>query len=139
MAPHFFTEPMGLAEIASARDAFEAGDMAARMAKHHRDPEATYRGWNDAWLDPGFVAWNVAEVIDYLRVPAQVIQGRQDQYGTLAQVNEIETRSYAPVEVAVLDDCRHSPHLDQPARTLGVVTDFVARLVRIEAASVEVA
>ncbi|KZY41969.1 alpha/beta hydrolase, partial [Roseovarius sp. HI0049] len=50
MAPHFFTEPMGLAEIAKARKAFEAGDMKDRMAKYHRDAEATFRGWNDAWL-----------------------------------------------------------------------------------------
>ncbi|MEQ9676271.1 MAG: alpha/beta fold hydrolase, partial [Roseovarius indicus] len=139
MAPHFFTEEMGLAEIAKAREAFAEGDMKDRMAKYHRDPEATFRGWNDAWLDPGFEAWNVAEVIDYLRIPALVIQGREDQYGTLAQVEEVETRSYAPVDVAVLDDCRHSPHMDQPERVLEAVAEFTARLTRIEAAEVEIA
>ena len=139
MAPHFFTEEMGLAEIAKAREAFAEGDMKDRMAKYHRDPEATFRGWNDAWLDPGFRAWNVAEVIDYLRIPSLVIQGREDQYGTLAQVEEVETRSYAPVDTAVIDACRHSPHMDQPEKTLAAVAEFTARLTRIEAAEVEVA
>ena len=81
----------------------------------------------------------MAEVIDYLRIPSLVIQGREDQYGTLAQVEEVETRSYAPVDVAVIDACKHSPHMDQPERVLEAVAEFTARLTRIEAAEVEIA
>ncbi len=132
MAPHFFTEDIGLAAIAKAKEAFETGDLRDRMAKHHDDPDNAFRGWNDAWLDPGFKAWDVSEVIDYLRIPALVIQGASDQYGTLAQVTEVEERSYAPVDVVVLDDCRHSPHLDQPQAVLTAVTEFSLRLQRIE-------
>ena len=139
MAPHFFAEESGLAEIARAGEAFATGDLRARMEKHHRDAEATFRGWNDAWLDPCFRKWNVADVIDYLRIPVLVIQGRQDQYGSLAQVREIEERCYSPVDVVLFDDCRHSPHLDRPDETLAVVADFVARLQRIEAAQPETA
>ena len=139
MAPHFFTEEMGLAEIAKAKQAFETGDLRDRMAKHHNDPDHTFRGWNDAWLAPAFAAWNVAEVIDYLRIPALAIQGRQDQYGTLAQINELETRAYSPVDVVILDDCRHAPHQDQPEQTLAAIAEFAARLERIEAAQVEAA
>lgn len=136
MAPHTFAEPMGLAEIARARVAY-ASDLRGRMAKWHDDPDHTFRGWNDAWLDPAFAAWNVAEVIDYLRVPVLAIQGRQDQYGTLAQIAEIETRSYAPVDTLILDDCRHSPHQDRPEQVLAAVAEFCARLARIEAAGPE--
>jgi pimeloyl-ACP methyl ester carboxylesterase len=133
MAPHFFTEAMGLAEIAKARDVYEE-QLRTRMAKYHRDPDNAFRGWNDAWLDPGFKAWNVADVIDYLRVPVLAIQGRQDQYGTLAQIDVIAERAYAPVERLVLEDCRHAPHQDQPEAVLRAVGDFCARLARIEAA-----
>lgn len=136
MAPHFFTEPVGLTEIARARDAYATGDLRARLARHHADPDNAFKGWNDAWLDPNFAAWNVADVIDYWRIPALVIQGRDDQYGTLAQVTEVETRSYAPVDVAVIDNCRHAPHLDQPDAVVAHVTEFCARLERIEAAEV---
>jgi pimeloyl-ACP methyl ester carboxylesterase len=134
MAPHFFTEAMGLAEIARAGEAYLTGDLRARMAKYHRDPDNAFRGWNDSWLAPGFAAWNVAEVIDYIRVPVLAIQGRADPYGTLAQIDEIETRSYAPVDTVILNDCGHAPHLDQPAQTLAAIGDFLARLHRIEAA-----
>jgi pimeloyl-ACP methyl ester carboxylesterase len=133
MAPHVFTEPMNLAEIENAKATFEATDLKARMAKYHRDPELAFRGWNDAWLDPGFKDWNVAEVVDSISVPALVIQGRQDQYGTEKQVREIERRSPTSVEVAMLDDCRHSPQFDQPATTLALMTGFLEKLARIEA------
>jgi len=136
MAPHTFTEPMGLAEIARAGAAFDTG-LRERMARWHRDPVHTFRGWHDAWLHPDFAAWTVAEVIDYLRIPVLTIQGRQDQYGTLAQIDAIEARSYAPVETLILDDCRHAPHLDQPDAVLAGIADFCARLERIEAARVE--
>ncbi|SPF81611.1 alpha/beta fold hydrolase [Pseudoprimorskyibacter insulae] len=137
MAPHFFTEEMGLTEIARAAQVFAETDMGARLGKYHRDPEATFRGWNDAWLAPGFKDWHVGDVIDYWRIPCLAIQGVQDQYGTAAHIHEIETRSYAPVDVLMLDDCRHSPHFDQPQAVLDGVAEFAARLQRIEAAEVE--
>jgi pimeloyl-ACP methyl ester carboxylesterase len=137
IAPHFFTEEMGLKEIARAREAFEAGDLKARMAKFHRDPENTFRGWNDTWLNPDFKAWNVAEVIDYLRIPALAVQGVDDQYGTRAQIDELESRSYAPVDVVMIPACRHAPHAEAPEALLEAVQEFVARLARIEAAQPE--
>lgn len=135
MAPHFFTEPMGLAQIEQASHRFDTTDMPARMARYHRDPANAFNGWCDAWLDPGFRDWNVADVIDYLRIPVLAIQGRDDQYGTLAQIDEITTRSYAPVDLAILDDCRHAPFAERPDQTLSAVSEFIARLNRIEAAA----
>ncbi len=139
MAPHFFTEPAGLAEIARARDAYETGDLRARLARHHADPDNAFRGWNDAWLHPGFRDWNVGEVIDYMRIPTLAIQGREDQYGTLRQIDEIESRAYSPVDTLILDDCRHAPQQDRPDAVLDAVAEFCARLERIEAAEVATA
>jgi len=138
MAPHFFTEDMGLAEIAEAKANYSASDLGLRMAKYHRDPAATFKGWNDAWLDPGFKSWNVADVIDYLRIPVLAIQGRQDQYGTKAQIEELDSRIYSPLDITWIEDCRHSPHQEQPETTLAAVTDFVARLQRLETEKVAV-
>lgn len=138
MAPHFFTEPIGLAEIAKAKTAYETGDLRARMAKYHKDPDNCFWGWNNLWLDPGFVEWNISDVIDYWRIPVLAIQGRNDQYGTLAQISEIEDRIYAPVNVEILEDCRHSPHFDQPDKTLDLVVGFTTQLQRIEREPVEI-
>ena len=135
MAPHVFTEPSGLAAIAAAREAYESGDLRAKLAKYHRDVDNAFRGWNGAWLDPGFKAWNIADCIDYWRVPALAIQGVGDPYGTLAQIREIEARAYSPVDVEIVEGCKHSPHLEQPERTLAAIADFCARLERIEASA----
>lgn len=139
IAPHFFTEEMGLAEIAAAAKAFETTDLSERMAKYHADPVATFRGWNEAWLAPGFRDWHVGEVIDYWRIPCLAIQGEDDQYGTLAQIEEIENRAYSPVDTAILPGARHAPHLEAPEATLRAITGFCARLATIEAAKVETA
>lgn len=139
MAPHFFTEDKGLAEIARTAASYDTTDLKDRMARYHTDPEVTFRAWSAVWLNPEFKTWNVARVIDCWRISALVIQGADDQYGTAAQVTEAETRSQAPVDVALLQNCRHSPHLDQPAQTLVAISKFVARLDRIEAAEVVIA
>jgi pimeloyl-ACP methyl ester carboxylesterase len=139
MAPHFFTEEMGLSAIAAARSAYEEGDLRARLARHHTNVDAAFRGWNEAWLHPDFRDWHVGEVIDYLRIPVLAIQGRQDQYGTLAQITEIESRIYSPVDTVILEDCHHAPHQDQPQAVLAAVAEFCARLDRIERAEVQLA
>jgi len=96
---------------------------------------AIYAG---SWLHPDFKNWNVSEVIDYWRIPVLAIQGRQDQYGTLAQIQEIENRSYAPVDTCILEDCRHTPYQDQPAQVLEAIAEFVTRLQRIDSSDVAV-
>ena len=132
MAPHFFTEPQGLAAIAAARDAYESGELRARLARHHGDVEAAFRGWSDAWLDPGFAAWNIEDALDYIRVPVLAIQGEADPYGTAAQIEALRTRLYCPLEAVMLAGGGHAPHVSHPAETLAAVTDFLARLWRME-------
>ncbi|MDG2339936.1 MAG: alpha/beta hydrolase [Paracoccaceae bacterium] len=132
MAPHFFCEEMGVQEIAKAKVAFEQGDLSTRLGKYHSDPTVAFRGWSDAWLDPDFAQWDASDVIDFLRVPVFAIQGHDDQYGTIAQVDTLVDRCYAPVDVAILDDCQHAPHFDQPDVVIAKVREFVERLLKFE-------
>ncbi|RST85979.1 alpha/beta hydrolase [Aquibium carbonis] len=139
MAPHFFTEKVGLASIETARAAYETGELRARLGKYHKDVDNAFFGWADAWLDPAFKDWNIEEVIAYIRVPVLAIQGVDDQYGTRAQIEALETQSYNPVDVAMLADCGHGPHVEQPEKTLALLVDYLKRLDRIEAAKAETA
>jgi pimeloyl-ACP methyl ester carboxylesterase len=124
MAPHLFTEAMGLAAIAEAKRAWETGDLKTRLAKYHAHVDAAFLGWNGAWLDPGPKAWNIEEYVERWRAPALVIQGVDDQYGTLAQVRAIERHAPTPVESLILEDCRHAPQAEQPQATLDAVAKF---------------
>jgi pimeloyl-ACP methyl ester carboxylesterase len=134
ISPHFFTEPMGLAAIAETRALFEKGDLRSGLSKHHADAGRVFEGWSGVWLDPAFKSWSIEDAIAYIRVPVLAIQGLDDQYGTLAQIKALENGSYAPVDVELFENCKHSPHIEQPERTLAVVTNFLTRLDRIEAA-----
>ncbi len=133
MAPHFFVEDVSVRAIAAAREAYERGDLRGRLARHHADPDAAFRGWCDAWLDPGFRAWDITAALDHIRVPVLAIQGADDEYGTPAQLAALDAVP-APVEMHLLPGCRHSPHLDRPDETLALVAEFIARLDRMEAA-----
>ena len=139
IAPHFFTEGVGFESIAQARDAYKESDLREKMARYHKDPDNAFLGWNEAWLNPAFKDWNIADCIDYWRIPVLAIQGEGDQYGTLAQIREIEDRIYSPVDVAIIPDCKHSPHTDQPGELLEIVSEFCARLERIENEEVVIA
>jgi len=134
MAPHFFTEDMGIASIAEARVAYETGDLKPRLARWHADVDNAFKGWNGAWLDPDFRKWDIAEQLAYIRVPILIVQGKDDQYGTVRQIEVAQQECYCPVDVALLAGAKHSPQRDKPDETLAAISDFVARVLANEAA-----
>jgi pimeloyl-ACP methyl ester carboxylesterase len=125
LAPHVFVEDLSVASIAEARDTFETTDLRERMARYHRDPEATFRLWNDIWLAPEFRDWNIEDVLPGVTAPALLIQGEHDQYGTLAQVEAVRAGVSGSAELVVLD-CRHAPHLEAPEETLEAAARFIS-------------
>lgn len=131
MAPHVFVEPVSIASIEEARRVFETTDMKAKMGRHHADPERTFRGWNDIWLHPDFLAWNIEDCLPGITCPVLAIQGLADEYGTLAQLDRIEAGVAGPFERLELADCRHAPHRDQSQATLDAIAGFVRKLTAI--------
>jgi pimeloyl-ACP methyl ester carboxylesterase len=127
MAPHFFTEDMGIAAIVEAKGAYETTDLKAKLARWHKDPDNAFKGWNGAWLDPGFRQWDITEQLAYIRVPILIVQGADDQYGTVKQIEIAEQECYCPVEVALLPGVKHNPAREATEVTLKAIADFVAR------------
>ena len=131
IAPHFIVEDIGVASIAAMRDAFAETDLRARLARHHRDPDNAFLGWNGAWLDPGFRAWDITDHVAHIRVPVLIVQGEDDPYGTTAQIDACRDAAYCPVDVCLIPGARHAPHLETPEPALAAITDFVHRLFRV--------
>jgi pimeloyl-ACP methyl ester carboxylesterase len=128
-APHVFVEDVSIASIAKAREAFEKGDLREKLAKHHGpNVDVAFRGWNDAWLDPGFRSWNLEEYLPRITVPTLVIQGEDDPYGTRAQVDAIARQVGGRVETSMLPQCGHAPHRDQPDATEAAMVAFIRSL-----------
>jgi pimeloyl-ACP methyl ester carboxylesterase len=129
IAPHFFTEDMGLAEIARAKAAFEAGELRTRLERWHDDVDATFGGWSRVWLDPEFRKWDITEELAYIRVPVLIVQGEADQYGTVRQIEVARQACTCPIEVTLLPGVRHSPHREVPEVTLAAVAGFANHLL----------
>jgi pimeloyl-ACP methyl ester carboxylesterase len=130
MAPHFIVEDISVASIAEIKTAYETTSLKEKLGRWHSNVDNAFYGWNGAWLDPKFRAWDISEYLAYIRVPIAIIQGANDQYGTLRQIEIAQDECYCPVDVTVLDDAGHSPHREAPEATLDVISDFANAVLR---------
>jgi GNAT superfamily N-acetyltransferase len=119
-----FVEEICIREIERAKTAYLETDLRDRLARHHRDPDAAFFGWNDVWLHPEFPRWDITGELERITCPLLLIQGERDQYGTMAQLDTIEQRSHAPVTRVHLD-CQHSPPTEMPAATAAAIVEFL--------------
>ncbi len=124
VAPHVFVEDVSVASIEQARIAYEATDLRRGLARYHDDPDSAFRGWNDIWLDPAFRAWDIEECLPRIRCPVLAVQGEDDEYGTMAQVDAI-ARNVPQARLLKLPACGHSPHRDQPRALTDAVVAFL--------------
>jgi pimeloyl-ACP methyl ester carboxylesterase len=124
MAPHVFVEEATVKAIRDTRRAYLTGGLRERMAPHHADPDAAFRGWADVWLDPAFPAWSLEDETARLTAPTLLIQGADDPYGSLEQLARIEARAGGPVERLVLPG-GHSPHLEHPEAVAQAIEAFL--------------
>ena len=125
MAPHVFVEDIGIDSIAAAKRAFETTDLPQKLARHHRDASKTFYGWNDVWLTPEFRRWNIESLLPEIKCPLLAIQGHDDEYGSMAQVDLIAHHAGGLVEVLKLEHCGHSPQKDQPQIVVTAIAEFV--------------
>lgn len=109
LAPHVFVEALTLRSIQEARRDYLQGDLRERMSRRHADPDAAFWGWCDVWLDPAFREWNLDDAAGEVDVPVLLVQGSEDPYGSLEQLDHIEARVRGPVAREVVSG-GHSPH-----------------------------
>ena len=124
LAPHVMVEEISVASIAAARVAYAQGDLRARLARHHDDVDGAFRGWNEVWLRPDFRAWTIEEYLPRVTCPVLAIQGEDDEYGTMEQVERI-AHAVPGAKVLKLARCGHSPHRDCAEKVLDAIRGFV--------------
>ena len=127
MAPHVIVEDLSVRSIAEARTAYQAGDLRERLARHHADVDGAFWQWNDIWLSPAFRNFDIRPECRRIEAPVLAIQGEDDPYGTLRQIEGIAP-TRGPLFTQVLARCGHSPHRDQPDASRARVVEFLAPL-----------
>ncbi len=135
IAPHFIVEDISVTSIAEIKKAYETTDLKAKLARWHKDVDNAFYGWNAAWLDPKFRDWDISEYLAYIRVPVAILQGADDQYGTIRQVEIAQQECYCPVDVTVLPGAGHSPHREAPGATLNAISEFARAVLQSEEGS----
>jgi len=124
LAPHVIVEDITVAAIREARVAFDEGPLRERMLRHHDDVDAAFNGWCDVWLDPAFRDWSIEPDAGRVTCPILLIQGADDPYGTLDQLDRIEARARGPVERLVVPG-GHSPHLEAAEQVVAALLRWV--------------
>jgi len=131
IAPHYKVEDIGVANIERTRAAYEHGELRDRLSKYHRDADSAFYGWCDAWLDPARRAWNIETVLKNIACPALAIQGAQDEYATLEQIEAIQ-RNAPQTKLMKINDCGHFPFLTQPEAVIEAIAAFIMDTVLLD-------
>lgn len=131
IAPHFIVEDISVASIAEIKTAYETTNLKEKLARWHKDVDNAFYGWNGAWLDPKFRNWDISEFLAYIRVPIAILQGVDDVYGTLRQIEIAQEECYCPVDVTVIPGAGHQPHREAPGPTLDAITEFAYAVLRV--------
>lgn len=126
-APHIFVEDISVTSIAQTRETYLHTDLRKKLARYHDDVDSAFWGWNDIWLDPAFLAWNIEALLPQITCPLLAIQGVNDEYGTMAQIDGISRAvpNARKAQLIKLENCGHSPHRDQPLAVIEAVSKFI--------------
>lgn len=127
MAPHVMVEDIAVTGILATRRSFEGTDLRDRLGRYHANPDSAFRGWSDIWLDQEFRPWNIEEFLPRIVRPVLAIQGENDEYATMQQIDRI-AQGAPDVQLLKLGTCGHSPHRDQPEAVIAAVRRFVERI-----------
>jgi len=125
LAPHLFVEEVSVTSIAKTRETYLTTSLKSKLARFHDDVDSAFWGWNDIWLDTAFRAWNIEPLLPQITCPVLAIQGIDDEYGTMAQIDRIAD-ALPDAQQIKLEHCGHSPHRDQPEAVIKAVRTFMA-------------
>jgi pimeloyl-ACP methyl ester carboxylesterase len=128
MAPHLFVEDITIKSIAEAKTLYEVSNLKEKLSRYHDDVDSAFWGWNDVWLTQEFKTWSIKDEVRKINVPLLAIQGENDQYGTLDQINFIP-QLVAGAKAVAIPDCKHSPHFDQPDLTIEFSKNFIHKIL----------
>ncbi len=129
IAAHFIVEEQNLAAIRQMRDEYERGGLRARLARYHRHVDVAFHGWNDSWLHPDFRKFDITSEAAGITVPILAMQGADDPYGTVAQLDVLRRHARAPLETVLIPGARHAPHLEAKEATLAAIARFTRECV----------
>ena len=124
-APHVFVEKVSIKGIQDAKKLWKNSDLRDKLSKYHNDPDGAFNGWCNVWLSKEFINWNIENYLSKINCPILLIQGMQDTYGTIKQLESIENYTNGFTKRFELENCGHSPHTQYPKEVATNINDFL--------------
>lgn len=129
-AAHVLVEPETLEGIRKAVEAYEE-KIKPKLQKYHGDKtDEVFEAWHQTWLNPAFIGWNVEHYLPDIVADALIIQGADDKYGTIKQMDAITNNVEGMIEAWWVPECGHTPHLELPELVLEKMTQFIHELTK---------
>jgi pimeloyl-ACP methyl ester carboxylesterase len=126
---HVFVEDVTVKGIKEAISLYETTPLKAKLEPYHgAKTEAMFWAWAGTWTTEAFRTWTIESFLPAIVCPLLVIQGEDDEYGTLEQVNAIVTLTTGEATPYLLPGVKHTPHKEVPDMVLAQVTSFLATL-----------
>ena len=128
-AAHVFVEPITLEGIRDTVAAYDPRHLEQRLARYHGEKaRELFFAWADTWQSSSFRNWNIEDCLGMIQCPALIIQGRDDPYGSVRQVESIVSGIGSQATPLLIPNCGHAPHRDVPGQVRDAINDFVASL-----------
>jgi pimeloyl-ACP methyl ester carboxylesterase len=126
-APHVLAEERTVDMVAVRKMEYETTDLREKLSRHHANVDHVFQGWSDIWLDPRMRYWNIEKMLPRIRAPILLIQGLDDEFATMDQIDRIQ--AVAPwAQRLELQHCGHAPHREQPQTVLDAIAEFLHQL-----------
>ncbi len=129
LAPHFFIEKSNLIAIKKTVNEYENGSLRPRLNKYHNNVDCAFNGWSNVWLNKKFKDWDITNCIPKIKIPVLGIQGLNDPYGSVEQLNIIQKKIKGTFKKKLINNCGHNPFNDHPKTTLELINNFIKNLV----------
>jgi pimeloyl-ACP methyl ester carboxylesterase len=130
LAAHVVLDELTFAGVSALERSWreEAGLRAELQRAHGPGAAPLFRGWSGLWLDPARRSWSIVDRLSHIVCPVLAIQGSDDEYGLLAQLDAIADGVAGPAERVVVPNCGHDPHHQARTDVLACMIRFVRSL-----------
>jgi lipoate-protein ligase A len=111
MSPHLFVEARTLEQIREQIRDFEAGDLKARLRRHHgASTEALFARLVEVWsAQAPDASWGLEPLVSRVLCPVLAIQGEDDEFFSAAQLEALARLLPGRLETLRIPGSRHYP------------------------------
>jgi len=127
---HIFVEEISLNGIHESIAAYKTTNLKERLEKYHGEKaEAVFWAWAGTWLKDEYQSWNIENFLPQVHCPVLVIQGENDEFGSIAQVNGIVNQVSGIASQLIIPSGGHNPHKEVPDLILRHSAEFVKHCI----------